>query len=114
MFRVYELEGFTAVNSNVHHNYLARKASPSIQSFVEYALINLPDTICKIVVSVESINTDLQRRVTSRRKMLLESQSSMTFLAAFQFSSLIEIGAPRRTTLSTSSAVKSKQVLDDH
>lgn len=30
----------------IYKNYLARKATPSIQSFVEYTFINLPATIC--------------------------------------------------------------------
>lgn len=36
-------------------------------------------------------------------------KSSFTFLAAFQFSSLIAMGAPRRTTLSTSSAANKQK-----
>lgn len=39
-------------------SYLARKANPSVQSFVEYALTNLPATICKAVRLNETAEAD--------------------------------------------------------
>lgn len=90
------------------HN-LARKTIPSIQSFVEQTLINLPATTCKR--SCEE-NKD-QVKHGKRTKCLHQQQSnywdSKTFLAASQFTSLILIGAPRRTTLSTSPAAQNSK-----